>query len=113
MGLVESFAELGRLLERDERFALIAQDVAVALSAMNEEELAALQSDESEREQIFQEIWDEFVEPADRSGSDLTYATWQMSMEGVVIDDVIRLWTAGPDWRQRVKALIPPTNGQS
>ena len=111
MSSAERLADLGRLLEQDRRFEFIAQQTVAQLSAMTESELDALRDDEIARDQVFQGIWDDFVEPADRGDADMAFKTWQMAFEGVVIAHVIGLWTAGPVWRDRAQALIPPADG--
>ena len=103
---MERFADLGRLLEEDDRFLIVAQHAVAALGAMTEHELELLRDSATEREAIFEEIWNEVVEPAPRTG-DAHFEAWQMSFEGVVIDHIMRLWTAGRTWRERTENLIP------
>ena len=111
MSSAERLADLGRLLEQDKRFVFVAQQTVAQLSAMTESELDALRDDEKARDQVFEGIWNDFIEHADRGDADMAFRAWQMSFEGVVIAHVIGLWTAGPAWRERVQALIPPTDG--
>ena len=106
MNAPRRFAEVGRLVEHDQGFGLLAQEVIAVLEALTEESIGRLRRDEAMRDELFKGLWDRHVESPGRA-ADSSYDAWHMSMEGVLVDDLIRLWTDEPHWRARISSLIP------
>jgi hypothetical protein len=105
MTLAARLAELGQLLDEDDRFAFVAKCAIAALGAMRDPEVAALATDERKRDAFYQDIWNASVEAAE-PGDDATLHTWWMARVGVVIDYVMRLHEAGGEWRTRVAHIV-------
>jgi len=107
MNALGRFVEVGRLLEQDDQIRLVAEQVVGALEGLDDTSLSRVASDETARDQLLQQLWDEIVEPLQHNPGD-TFDMWRMSMEGVVIDNLITLWASADryDWRSRIRGLL-------
>jgi hypothetical protein len=101
----QRFAEVGKLLDQDSQFRTVA---GLAVVALDESDVSRLTREENARDGFFQQLWDEVVEPLHTDDDYSTYDMWRMSMEGVLIDNLIALWAhAGEhNWPARVRGLL-------
>ncbi len=104
------YTQLAGLLREDADYVRIAETAVAALRELSDADLALLARQDA-RERMFNDFWTVWVEPfaeaRQAEGADDYELARLMGYQGVVIDNIMRLFAAGKPWRERVEALVP------
>ena len=106
MTIEQRFSELYALTRRYPELLPVARAAVERLSARKEQELREATFKPEAFDGLYKALWDAIVEP--EAGQNLSADdARKMAWDGVILDHVIYLWTAGTPWRERVRAALP------